>query len=168
MVPSQATRVFESTPNELREKPQWVCWRYEQRDGKPKPTKVPYDARSGRRASTTKPATWSPFDDAVAAFNAGKYDGIGFVFNNDFIGVDLDNAIDPATGKLKPWAQAIVDRCPTYCELSPSGTGIHLISKGRLSDGQTGTKKPYHDGVLEIYSTSRYFTFTGKELPRTQ
>jgi putative DNA primase/helicase len=57
---------------------QWVCWRLEERDGKP--SKIPYSPLTGKRASSTNPATWASYSEAVAAYKEGDYDGIGFVF----------------------------------------------------------------------------------------
>lgn len=159
---SSSTINVESIPLELRTKPHWVCWRKEYVKGKL--TKVPYRPLSGKKASHSNPRHWCSFE--IALQHAGKYDGIGFVFNNDYIGTDLDKAIDAAaTKRLKPWAQAIFDRLPTYCEVSPSGTGVHLISYGRLPEGWTGTNQRRNDGDgsgVEIYSVKRYFTFTGQ------
>jgi hypothetical protein len=45
---------FEKIPAYLRERPQWVCWRYEITE-KQKWTKVPYQATSlGAKAATTR------------------------------------------------------------------------------------------------------------------
>lgn len=55
---------LESIPAELRDRAQWVIWRSEERDGKR--TKVPYRADGAGRASTTDPATWTTFLDALA------------------------------------------------------------------------------------------------------
>jgi primase-polymerase (primpol)-like protein len=68
---------YEHVPVELRELPQWVVWRREERDGKA--TKVPYDAKTGQRASSTDPATWTTFDQAAGVAKLGA-DGVGFVF----------------------------------------------------------------------------------------
>ena len=65
-------------PAELRERPQWVVWQLEHRDGKP--TKVPYRVVGGaprERASTTDPSSWAKFESALRA--APGFDGIGFV-----------------------------------------------------------------------------------------
>lgn len=44
-------------PNELKLRPQWVCWKREMRDGKQ--TKVPYIADTGEcRASSTNPTSY--------------------------------------------------------------------------------------------------------------
>jgi putative DNA primase/helicase len=152
----------ENIPQELRAKKQWVGWRYEERDGKK--TKVPITlmVRGQKRASSTNSMTWGDFECALRSYQepSNDLDGIGFVFNNDFIGVDLDNAIDDA-GHIKSWAAEILEQCPTYAERSPSGRGIHLISRGSLPKDCPGTRRTYHDGAVEIYSRGRFFTMTG-------
>ena len=41
------------------------------------------------------PETWEVFDDARVAVDAGVYDGLGFVFNNNgIIGIDIDAGFD--------------------------------------------------------------------------
>jgi len=37
---------LKAIPAELRLRSQWVCWKYAQREGEPKPTKVPVNART--------------------------------------------------------------------------------------------------------------------------
>ena len=46
-------------PAALRERSQWVCWKYITRGGKQ--TKCPVNARGGGRADSTDPATWASF-----------------------------------------------------------------------------------------------------------
>ena len=36
-------------------------------------------------------------------------------------GLDLDSCIDPASGALAEWAQAVIARFGSYAEISPSG-----------------------------------------------
>jgi primase-polymerase (primpol)-like protein len=63
-------------PSCLKELGQWVVWRYVGRKGKL--AKVPFSARGGAEADATDPATWSTFDDAVAAWRANqRWDGFG-------------------------------------------------------------------------------------------
>src|SRR5262245_52744750 len=94
----------ESIPEALRSKDQWVAWKSVARDGKA--TKVPINAKSGKHASTTNPQTWAAFQEAVEAYEAGGYDGIGFVFNDDFIGLDIDNGVDDFG--VKPWTRKLL------------------------------------------------------------
>lgn len=147
-------------PARLREVARWVVWRYVTRKGKP--TKVPFSAIDGRAASATDPATWSNFDQALAAFESGGFDGIGFVFTGDDLlcGIDLDNCVGES-GKLERWAQAIVDRVGTYTEISPSGRGVKLFVLAKLPRGRR------RKGKVELYDTARFFTVTGQHLPGT-
>jgi hypothetical protein len=144
-------------PVELQALDQWVVWRCEVRDAKP--TKVPYrPAEPNVRASTTDPATWSDYRTAAAVTDAG---GIGFVFaeGGGLAGVDLDHCI--IDGKLDARAAAIVMTLDSYTEVSPSGTGVHVIIRAELN----GTRR--RRGNFEAYDRGRFFCVTGDHLPDT-
>ena len=104
------TGLRKNIPAELRSLPHWVMWKTETREAG-KPTKVPYDAKADRRASSTNPDTWCSFEDACAAYEKGGFDGVGFVLtkNDPFVGIDLDKCRDPETGEIQPWAKRIFD-----------------------------------------------------------
>jgi putative DNA primase/helicase len=142
-------------PAEMKSYPSWVLWRYEGRDGKP-PTKVPYVAGEDRRASTTDSRTWRSFDKAVAAYEAGQVDGIGFVLSSGdrFCAIDLDGVRDPATGEIESWARRIIDAAGGYTEISPSGCGLHIIVRGKAPNSKRGR--------VECYSERRFLTMTGR------
>ena len=151
--------VVQNIPEQLAERPQWVCWRLEERDDKS--TKVPYTPGTLRRASSTDLLTWRTFSEALAAYEAGEppYDGIGFVFcsADPFVGIDLDGCRNPETGEVAPWAKKIISRVQEgYVEASPSGTGVHIIVEGVVRDG--GMRK----GRAEMYGRGRFFTITGR------
>jgi hypothetical protein len=133
-------------PAELKTEPSWVCWRYEQRDGKW--TKNLYQT-NGRQAASDNPGTWTTFETAVAAYERGGFDGIGFVFHegNPYAGGDID-------GTTEDQARGWLDRFDSYAERSPSGNGLHIICKAELPKG---TKRA--EG--ELYSSGRFFTMTG-------
>ena len=150
----------DTLPAAMVTRPQWLCWRAEERDGKT--TKVPVEPNSGSYASATDAATWADF--ATARDYADREDiGLGFVFTDDdpLVGVDLDGCRDSETGKLTEWADDIVSRLDSFTEISPSGTGLHVIVKGTLPGGRNR-----HDGV-ELYETARFFTVTGEHIPET-
>jgi primase-polymerase (primpol)-like protein len=152
----------ENIPEELHDRPQWVCWRYEERGGKKK-TKVPYTPGTDKKASTTDLMTWRTFDEALAAYVAGEppYDGVGFCFSSadPFAGLDLDGCRDPETGVIEPWAARIIANASEgHVEVSPSGTGVHIIVEGCVRDG--GMRR----GPIEMYSRGRFFTVTGAVL----
>src|SRR5262249_1278854 len=66
----------ENIPAELRALDQWVVWRYEFRQKKW--TKPPYTIH-GESASSTDPKTWTTFTKAIAAYEAGGWDGVGLI-----------------------------------------------------------------------------------------
>jgi len=158
-----STSLLERTvlPANLRDRDQWVCWKEEPRDGKP--TKIPVTPGSGAFASSTDPETWASFETALEYAGTENADGIGFVFTDDdpIVGVDLDDCRDPASGDVDDTAQDIIERLDSYTEISPSGTGFHVLIKGELPDGRN------RRGSIELYDTARFFTVTGDRLEDT-
>jgi len=143
-------------PDDLTELDQWLVWRRERE------TKVPYSA-AGRRASSTDPATWCSYDEALEAWRCHPqhWAGIGFVFHESdpFVGLDLDDSLDDRANP-KPWARGIVERfADTYCEVSPSGRGLKMWCRGKLPTNVG--KVAVGDGGIEMYSRARFFTVTG-------
>ena len=149
---------FNSIPSELKALPQWILWRFEERDSKP--TKVPYQA-SGEMAQANNRRTFGSFATASKFYIDGDYNGIGFVFTrqDNYIGVDIDNCV--VDGKPNAFATEIIDTLDSYTEFSPSGKGIHIIIKGSLPQSVLGTGRKSVKHGLEIYQHSRYFTMTG-------
>jgi len=161
--PNKEYKNYKFIPTELKEYDQWVYWQIERHHGNP--TKVPYDANTRERASTDNPKTWSTYDQAYRVLTRCKgIDGIGFVFstNDPYIGVDWDDIRDPITGVIdeKILSEEIIP-LGSYAEVSPSGTGVHLIGKGMVpGDRRKGKNR-------EIYDTGRYFTITGMHIEGT-
>ena len=165
-------------PGELVELDHWLLWEAVWKPpakGKPgrwtKPPLNPIAAawmlledspearKKGRMGSSTDPSKWTHISYAVT--RARKYQlGLGFALNEDvgLVGVDIDHCV--ADGQIKPWAQAIVDVLDTYTEVSPSGTGIRAFAFGTIPKAL----KLSAIG-LELYSTGRYLTVTGRRLP---
>jgi len=152
---------FETIPVELRAVNQWVLWKFEKR-GNGKPTKVPYRT-NGQKASSVDPAHWSTFDNAVEIYNAGGFDGIGFVFSDtdDFVGIDIDDCI--VDGQMSDWALDILAEFDSYAEFSPSGHGVKIFTRGTLPGGR-GRRANVETGCVEIYQRGRYFTVTGNAI----
>ena len=114
-------------PMEITFLPQWVCWSLEKNE-QGKTTKVPKQC-NGAFAKNNDSTTWTTFEQCKEASH--RFSGIGFEFspNDSFIGIDLDGCRDPENGTLTDWATEIVERFPTYAEVSPSQTGLKLICK---------------------------------------
>ena len=145
----------------MRDLRQWLVWRSEERDGKQ--TKIPYSPLTGQRASSTTPDTWSGYEEAVKAAREHGYGGVGFVFTpeDNLCGVDLDGCLNAETKKIEPWAQDVIEALDSYTEISPSGTGVHILVRGELPAGRN------RKGRFEAYDRGRYFTVTGKHLAGT-
>ena len=153
-------------PDTIRAFEQWICWREDDRNGKP--TKVPikpYRTSGTPLASATDSDTWREFETALTYHreSSSRTDGVGFVFDAEsaVIGIDLDNCRDPDTEELEPWAAEIINRIDSYTEVSPSGTGIHILVEGALPAGRN------RRGDVEIYDRDRFFTVTGAHLAET-
>lgn len=150
--------MYEKIPLELKQLPHWVGWKYMQRPGEDHKRKVPINAMNGQPAKSNDPTTWCDFDTACLGKERFGLDGIGFMFSGDGIfGIDIDHCYDPETQELDPAAAEIIETVQSYTELSPSGTGIHILCKGALPEGRK------RRGAVEMYSTLRYFTVTGNQ-----
>ncbi len=150
-----------SAIEELKALPQWVAWRSEPVEGRDKPAKVPYDPKTGRRASSTDPETWGSYEEARAYANRTG-GGVGFVFTegDPYCGIDLDGAV--VDGEVQPWAREIVTALDSYTEYSVSGTGLHVLVEAVLPDASR------HKGAgVELYDRERFFVFTGQHLDGT-
>ena len=144
---------YESVPNSLKRLSSWVCWKYEP-DSTGKPTKVPYNARTGGKASTKNRKTWATFAQALRASQRGGYDGLGIVLADGLAGTDLDHCRDAATGEIASWALGLIARHGGgYVEVSPSHTGVHILYALPVA-AERGNQTPYADGNVEMYSYS--------------
>jgi hypothetical protein len=99
----------------------------------------------------------------VNAYTEHGYGGIGFVFTpeDDLCGVDLDKCLDPETGEIEDWAREVIGELDSYTEISPSGTGVHILARAALPEGRN------RRGRFEAYDRGRYFTVTGRHLAGT-
>jgi hypothetical protein len=91
----------------------------------------------------------------------GPVAGIGVVLRQDtrVTCLDLDRVID-ADGRLDTRAETIVERCDSWTEHSPSGSGLHVFVGGAIPRALKGEQ-------IEVYSTERYICVTGHQWPGT-
>lgn len=141
-----------SIPEELKTTPRWVCCTAD---------KLPICPRNGAAASSTDPGTWADYATAAGAVSRLGCRGIGFVLGDGIAGIDIDHCIDPSTGGVDETALAIVDAMHSYTEISPSGTGLHILWRGVKAG--PACRRPLAPGMgLEMYDGGRYFTVTGR------
>jgi primase-polymerase (primpol)-like protein len=106
------------------------------------------------------------FEEALEGTKKHHLDGVGFVFlrEDGFVGIDFDDCRDQQ-GVIHPTVVTWLRWFPTYQEVSPSGTGIHIIGRGKLAKALNATPLEKESGVtVELYAWDRYFTFTGQEV----
>jgi len=105
----------------LKKRPVWVAWNLEKnKDGKP--TKIPKNPRTGFNAKSDTPDSWASYEYAVTACEQFRFSGVGFMFTDGICGIDLDDQ-SPDDAR----AAEIIKLMDTYTEISPSGTGLHII-----------------------------------------
>ena len=169
-------------PGDLKQLPQWVVWRYEW-DHEDRKWDKPPRRPDGTKVSSAEPSTWSEFDVVILAYQSGAWDGIGFVVaeKDPFFIVDLDGVIE-GDWEWIPWSPTLVKRfksqgvsdplvlvkqLSTYCERSPSGTGLRIIGRGKLPANRElhDTTKAHHG--IEFFSCKHYYTITGRHVPGT-
>jgi putative DNA primase/helicase len=149
---------FDHIPDELKELDQWLVWSI-----KPHPEtpgdyiKPPKNPATGGGAGKKDAANWSTYDVVRQHYQAGHCDGIGFVVTADqgIVFVDFDGVRDPDTGEIiVPEVRQIIADADSYTEVSCSGTGIHILVRGRKPAGWTKQKPTAADGTqyaIEVY-----------------
>lgn len=137
-------------PMELRALPQWVVASAD---------KVPLSPRTGQPASVTDPNTWATFEEAVRS--GMKHVGFVLAEWDPYTIIDLDNKPSkPCTPEQWARHQKILEAFDSYTERSASGTGYHIIVKGRIPAG-------VHRDNVEVYSSARYMICTGDVVRNT-
>jgi hypothetical protein len=153
LTPPRFPHNTDNVPDELKRAKQWIVCDEE---------KVPLVATlSGAcyAASSTDPTTWRDYETAYTAWleNEWSFAGVGRVITleEEYVGVDFDDVLDPDTGELEPRAAEIIELLNSYSEISPSLRGVKVwVRAPSLTRAHT---KP----CLELYPRGRYFTVTG-------
>lgn len=152
-------------PQGLQDCKGWLLWRLVQLDGEPKPRKIPYYVngrmRSGGQGSPEDRAALSSYSEALARYQGGGFDGLGFAMLPDWglVALDFDNAVN-ADGTLLEEVERLV--VGTYAEWSPSGKGIHAFFTGSIASKKSLAK----DGQFgfETFCGTGFLTFTGRPI----
>lgn len=137
-------------PFDLHHLKQWVCWKAVKNE-KGKLTKIPINPNNGKNAMSNNPETWTDMMGAVVSCDKFKLDGIGFMLENGYFGIDLDDCETDLKNEF-------IDHMQSYTEVSQSGNGIHIICKGKLPKGKRRTKG------IEMYDNNRFFVMTGNKI----
>lgn len=152
---------------ELKERDQWVLWKLseviDKETGEIKETKIPYQT-NGKKATSTDSSTWTRYDEVLKVYkSSGTYNGVGFVLteNDPFTLIDIDKCVED--GQVYPEALAIIKRVNSYTEYSQSGTGFHIIIKGK----KPGNRCKNPEKRIEIYDKERFMIMSGNHVKGT-
>jgi len=153
---------FENIPLEVKARDAWVTFQEIMHPGRSKADKPPFIAGSHTRASSTNGYTWRAFVDAERDVRIGRKSGVGYCLQDSgLVAIDLDRVRDPASGWIVPWAVRLVERFASYADISVSGTGLHILARGRLPSDSRHKIEFSDDSVLEIWDSGRYLAMTG-------
>lgn len=155
---------YDYIPDEMRSYDHWICWESGVRGGKKtKLPRAPWAVDHTGNVPVNDPEMWGSFSMARDWAEKMPGWGMGYVFtpSDPFVGIDLDDCYKLEDGdpvQLLPAAKDIIGRVGSYVEKSPSGTGLHLITKGELDHALKND-----DRGVELYDRDRFFTVTGDE-----
>ena len=142
-------------PAELREYKQWLWFkkiRKQDLKGKEKILKLPVSPITLKSDDWNNKEQWGDFETAVNNLESSGCDGLSFVLSRDdpFVCIDLDNVDN------KKQDMFINDFNGTYVEISQSGMGIHIFTKGEI-------EKNFNNQLekVEMYQENRCIAMTG-------
>ncbi len=151
--------ILDTIPASMKAERRWCCWRYEWKTKEKTWAKVPIDTTTNKWQKWKDRTTWLTFDDAAAAFQRGKFSGVGFFLGDGWAGIDFDDHLDPVTKEPDYFAKLILGRLNSRSDISPSGQGIKMIVRATIQKGHVD-----HEAGIEIYGSGRFFTVTGHRL----
>ena len=145
-------------PDELKTLKAWLVWETTEIQSNGKFDKIPVYPTTGRRRNGVQGSqedldnlgTWA---DAVAAMENPKYAGVGFACLPCFgiVALDLDHC--RKDDELDPKWEWVLNE--TYCEVSPSGTGLRAFWMGGARNGKN------HEAGVELFHSTGFVTVTG-------
>ena len=152
----------EGVPEELKSYPQWCCWKLEEnKDPEKKANKISYSPITKRKVAPSEEyrKRWGYLDAAVDTYKGGFYAGLTFAVTEQdpFVVIDFDHCI--SNGVIHSDAMDWIRKLRGYVEISPSGTGIHIIVRGKKPGDRCTNKKGEYE--IEVYEKARFITITG-------
>lgn len=155
----QLFKNYINIPKELKDRNGWLLFKVTQIADNGKFNKIPiYPAsgaqRNGTQGSPEDMANLCSWDEAWSAFKSKtKFAGLGFACLTDFniVALDADHCVSD-DGVRQDVIPLVED---TYCEFSPSGTGLRAFYLGKSKDGKN------HDKGFELFHANGFVTVTG-------
>ena len=150
----KAEQYKQNIPMELRQYKQWLWFKRIRKidlKGKEKILKLPVSPITFKSDDWNNKEQWADFETAVNNLESSGCDGLSFVLSRDdpFVCIDLDR-VDDSFGDF------LNDFHDTYREVSQSGRGIHIFTKGVIA-------KNFNNQIekVEMYQENRCIAMTG-------
>lgn len=152
-------------PERMRDARRWLLWRLQtvesQTTGQRRGTKAPVSP-----FTPTSFDEWVSFDEARAMLARDRRAwGLGFAAypGDNLTLIDLDGCLKPDGSVREEDREVVSDLLAlrTYCEVSPSGDGLHAFITGTI-DANFNLQFGGHVG-REMFSHSKYLTFSGRQ-----
>ena len=160
--PTMTAPKYETIPQQMKDIPHWVNWKYFWIEDKQRWTKLPLNPIGLKAAKSDDLATWGQFTSVTGNTWNRPDIGIGFEIGSKAAGhssglfcVDLDHVLKDGTIQ-DPAALDIFETLDSYTEISPGGDGLHIWIKADVTEERAKRK-----GVIEMYGDGRYITVTG-------
>jgi AAA domain len=158
----RAESATEVAPPAVARHNRWILYKLVPDEGRGK--KLPISPRTGEPIGATEQylEDFVTFEEAAAA--SVKYGmGISLVLleRDGIVGIDIDGGVTGGVihPEVQNWLKLFSN---TYIEFSPSGTGIHILARGRIAKALGARELPNSGGAkVEMYADSRHLTFTG-------
>ena len=157
---------LDNLPEKLKKDGRFCLWKYGERNGNAKGTKVPYNPNNPRqKARSDDPSTFAGYDKALEVLQrVPGFEGLGVGAFESLCAVDIDHCYKD--GQFSAMASWIIDKMGSYTEISPSGEGVRILFS--VPEGFQYDDLTYYvnrkDLGLEIYvagSTNKFVTVTG-------
>lgn len=145
---------LQNIPPELRQYQQWLWFKKivkVDKWGKEKISKIPISPITLKSDGWNDRKHWTDFETAVKNLESSGSDGLSFALSKDdpFVCIDLDRVDDSFRDFLN-------DFNDTYREVSQSGKGVHIFTKGVIA-------KNFNNQIekVEMYQENRCIAMTG-------
>lgn len=145
---------LQNIPQELRQYKQWLWFKRivkVDKWGKEKISKIPISPITLKSDGWNDKKHWTDFETAVKNLESIGSDGLSFALSKDdpFVCIDLDR-VDDSFGDF------LNDFNDTYREVSQSGRGVHIFTKGTIA-------KNFNNQIekVEMYQENRCIAMTG-------
>jgi len=134
---------------------QWITWNPVPVPGTSRINKVPCDPGTRLNINHHDPKNW--MDYSTAKKHDPTHIGIILTTNDPYFCIDLDDAL--VNGAWSDYALGILARFNgAYCEVSFSGTGLHLF--GRTSHPIPKHKNKCRGENIELYTSNQFIAFS--------